>query len=109
MRFGEFGSFVQIEPGSDGYVLWLAGLITRREDWQVEIEPTPLLRSLFTGMPEMEELYPVLVEYVLIFRYPDLPGFVDDREISRRLVGLGMTDDGLLTLSELVEDAARRG
>ena len=81
---------------------------TSGEEWELEIQPTPLLRSLFTVMPEMEELYPVLVEFVLVYRYPHSPGCVDDRNLARRLVRLGMTSDGLATLSELVEDAAGR-
>lgn len=109
MRFGLFGSIVQLDPGSEGFVLRQAGLIQASgEEWEVEIQPTPLLRSLFTAMPDMEELYPLLVEFVLIYRYPHTPGFVDDRTIARRLVRLGMTSDGLATLSELVEEAAGR-
>ena len=109
MRFGLLGSIVQIEPGTDGNVLCVAGLITRQaEPWWVEIHPTPLLRSLFSGMPELEELYPVLVEFVLSYRYPNFPGFVDDRTIARNLMGLGMTPEGLEMLGELIEDAIRR-
>jgi hypothetical protein len=53
MRFGPFGSVVQLEPGTEGFVLRQAGLLrTGGEAWEVEIEPTPLLRSLFTVMPE---------------------------------------------------------
>jgi hypothetical protein len=71
MRFGLLGSIVQIGPGSEGYMLWQADLIDKGgEDWEVEIQPTVLLRSLFTSMPEMEVLYPVLVEFVLIYNYP---------------------------------------
>jgi hypothetical protein len=54
MRFGLLGSIVQIGPGSEGYLLWQADLIDKGgEDWEVEIQPTDLLRSLFTSMPEM--------------------------------------------------------
>ena len=78
MRFGSFGSIVQLGPGSEGYVLLRAGLLQTSGDyWQIEVQPTPLLRSLFTAMPELEELYPVLVEFVMIFRYRDNPEFVD--------------------------------
>jgi hypothetical protein len=58
-------------------------------------------------MPDMDELYPALVEFVMTFRYPDLPGFADDRNAAWRLVGLGITTDGLETLNELVADAAK--
>jgi hypothetical protein len=99
MRFGLYGSIVQLEPGSEGFVLQQAGLLqTSGQAWELEVQPTPLLRSLFNAMPEMDQLYPVLVEFVLIFRYPDIPRFVDDRKITRRLVSLGMTSDGLTTL-----------
>jgi hypothetical protein len=109
MRFGFLGSVVQLGPLSEGYVLQQAGLLqTGGEDWEIEILPTPLLRSLFTDMPEMEQLYPVLVEYVMIFRYLDNPGFVDAEEVTRRLIGLGMTDDGLGTLRVLIEYAEGR-
>jgi hypothetical protein len=109
MRFGFFGSIVQLEFVSEGFVLRQAGLLqTGGDAWEIEIQPTPLLRSLFTAMPDMEELYPLLVEFVLIYRYPHSPGFVDDRNIARRLARLGMTSDGLATLSELVEEVAGR-
>ena len=107
MRFGILGSIVQIEPGSEGYVLWQAGLIDKRcHDWQVEIQPTPLLRSLFATMPELEELYPVLVEFVLPFRYPG-SRVADASATARRLAGLGMTPEGLDTLRRLMERYAR--
>jgi hypothetical protein len=109
MQFGPFGSLVQLEPGSEGHVLLQAGLIQTSGDyWQIEIQPTPLLRSLFTSTPELEELYPLLVEFVMIFRYLDNPGFVDDREVALRLARLGMTDDGVTTLRVLVEEAEGR-
>jgi hypothetical protein len=109
VRFGLFGSIVQLDLGSEGFVLRQAGLLqTGGEKWEVETQPTPLLRSLFNAMPDMEELDPLLVEFVLIYRYPHSPGFVDDRNIARRLLRLGMTSDGLATLSELVEEAAGR-
>src|SRR4051794_3694808 len=96
MRFGPFGCLVQIEPGSEGYVLWQACLIEISGNyWELEIHPTPLLRSLFTVTPELEKLYPVLVEFVLMFRYPNLPGFVDVRLVERKLRALGITEDGL--------------
>jgi hypothetical protein len=42
-------------------VLLRAGLLQTSGDyWQIEVQPTPLLRSLFTAMPELEDLYPVL-------------------------------------------------
>ena len=70
MRFGLFGSIVQLEPGSEGYVLRQAGLLqTGGQEWELEIQPTPLLRSLFTAMPDMEELYPLLVEFVLAMKH----------------------------------------
>jgi hypothetical protein len=109
MRFGFFGSIVQLEFVSEGFVLRQAGLLQiSGEEWELEVQPTPLLRSLFSLMPSMSQLYPVLVELVLIFRYPDHPGFVDDKATVRQLARLGMTGKGLATLSELVEEEARR-
>jgi hypothetical protein len=109
MRFGLFGSIVQMDIGAEGHVLQMAGLLqTGGDEWELEIQPTPLLRSLFNAMPEMEQLYPVLVEVVLIFRYPDFPGFVDARATVRRLAEMGMTGQGLATLWELVKDAEER-
>jgi hypothetical protein len=109
MRFGLFGSIVQLDPGSEGFVLRQAGLLqTAGEAWKVEIQPTPLLRSLFTVMPELDELYPVLVEFVMIFRYLDNPGFVDAEATARRLVEMGMTTEGLTTLTRLVTYAVQR-
>jgi hypothetical protein len=107
MRFGLLGSVFQIDPGSEGYLLWLADLIDKGgEDWEVEIQPTALLRSLFTAMPEMEELYPVLVEFVLIYHYRGIPGFVDGEATVQRLVELGMTPEGLMTLHRRVRNVA---
>ena len=115
MRFGLLGSVVQLGPRSEGYVLLQAGLITREEgfdpssgEWQAEIQPTPLLQSLFTTMPEMEQLYPVLVEFVMVFRYLDNPGFVDLEKIAQRLIGMGMTAEGLLKLRIEIEYAEGR-
>ncbi len=109
IRFGPFGSIVQLAPFSEGYLLWWAGLLlTDGLEGAAEYEPSRLLRSLFTVMPEMEDLYPVLVEFVMIFRYLDTPGFVNAEETARRLFELGITSDGLTTLSRLVAYAAQR-
>jgi hypothetical protein len=105
MRFGLLGSVYQLAPGREGYLLWQADLLDKGgEDWEVEIQPTDLLRSLFTAMPEMEELYPVLVEFVLICRYRGIPGFVDAKATTRRLAELGMTPEGLMTLNRRVRN-----
>jgi hypothetical protein len=100
---------VQIEPPREGYVLWRAGLLeTGGEEWAVEIQPTPFLRSFFTTIPPLEELYPALVEFVMIFRYLDNPGFVNAEATERRLLGLGMTPEGLVKLRIEVEYAEGR-
>ena len=105
MRLGLLGSVFQLAPGSEGYLLWQADLIDKGgEDWEVEIQPTDLLRSLFTSMPQMEELYPVLVEFVLIYHYRGIPGFVDAEATVRRLAELGMTPEGLMTLHRRVRN-----
>jgi hypothetical protein len=92
-----------------------AGLITSHEgfypssgEWQVEVQPTPLLRSLFTVMPPLEEVYPLLVEFVMVWRYLDNPGFVDLEKTVQRLIGMGMTADGLMTLRIEIEYAEGR-
>jgi hypothetical protein len=103
MRFGSVGSMVQLENGSEGDALWRAGMLEKRgKDWRLEIEPTPLLRSLFAPMPELEELYPVLVEFVMIYRFPNAAGFVDEQEVGRKLGELGLTAGGLVTLRERI-------
>jgi hypothetical protein len=105
MRFGLLCSIVQIWPGSEGYLLWQADLLDKvGEDWEVEIQPTDLLSSLFTSIPETEELYPVLVEFVLIYHYRGIPGFVDAAATARRLAELGMTPEGLMTLHRRVRN-----
>jgi hypothetical protein len=108
VRFGILGSVFQIEPPSEGYALWQAGLFDKRGDpWQVEIQPSDLLRSLFTTMPELEELYPVLVEFVMSYRYPGILALADPHATARRLVSIGMTAEGLDTLRQRLENAAR--
>jgi hypothetical protein len=93
------------QSGRYPYLLWQADLIdTGGEEWEVEIQPTPLLRSLFSAMPPMEALYPVLVELVLSYRYGGVPGFVDAAAITRRLVELGITQEGLVTLRNRVRN-----
>jgi hypothetical protein len=105
MRFGLLGSVVQLAPASEGYLLWQADLIdTGGEEWELEILPTDLLRSLFSAMPAMAELYPVLVEFVLTYRYRGIPGFVDADATARRLTELGMTPEGLMTLSRRIRN-----
>jgi hypothetical protein len=109
MQFGMLGSIVQIEPYSEGWVLWRAGLLERDgEPWAVEIRSTPRLRAMFTAMPELEAVYPVLVEYVMSFRYRDNPGFVDANKVERLLTAMGMTRDGLASLHVAVADADGR-
>ncbi len=108
MRFGLLGSIAQIEPGSEGHLLWQADLLDKTADnWQVEIQPSGLLRSLFTAFPEMEELYPVLVELVMTYRYAGIPGFVDAKATARRLVELGISPEGLETLDRRIRHVAR--
>ena len=70
----------------------------------VEIQPTGLLRSLFTVLPDMEVLYPVLVEFVMSYRYAGIPGFVDAKATVRRLVELGIKPEGLVTLGRRIRD-----
>jgi hypothetical protein len=102
MRFGPYGSIAQLSPRSEGYVLVRAGLLqTSGEDWEIDIQPTPLLRSLFTTMPKLEELYPVLVEFVMVFRYLDNPRFRGPRKDSPAANQYG--DDG-----RWVDDAQNR-
>jgi hypothetical protein len=109
MRFGIMGSVVQFTPSSEGHLLWRAGLLqTDGLMGAAEYHPTQLLRSLFTDIPEMEELYPVLVEFVLIFRYLDIPEFVDAEATVRRLTELGITPEGLTMLSKLVTYVVQR-
>jgi hypothetical protein len=103
MRFGLLGSVYQLAPGREGYLLWQADLIDKSgEEWEIEIQPTALLRSLFSAMPAMDDLYPALVEFVMFYRYRGIPGFVDADAITRRLVELGMTPEGLMTLHRRV-------
>ena len=53
---------------------------------------------MFSPMPTMEALYPVLVELVVYFRYRGIPGVVDVEANSRRLTELGITPHGLVML-----------
>jgi hypothetical protein len=59
MRFGLLGSVVQIYPGSEGYLLWQADLLDKGgEDWEVEIQPTDLLRSSSPPCPTWKSSIP---------------------------------------------------
>ena len=104
MQFGMLGSMVQIEPRSEGWVLWRGGLLERSgQPRAVEIQPTPRLRAMFTTMPDLEALYPVLVEYVMAFRYRNLPTFINAEHVERRLAAMGMTPEGLGSLRVAIE------
>jgi hypothetical protein len=102
MRFGPFGSFVQISPGNEGFTLWEADLIdTGGDEWEMEIKPTPRLRSMFSSMPDMDALYPVLIELVVYYAYRGIP-------VTRRLAELGITQEGLAALYRRVRQAASK-
>jgi hypothetical protein len=108
MRFSWWGSFVQFQPRSEGSALKELGLINVREmdEEELEVEPTEQLRAMFVGNPSMEDVYPLLVEVVMIFRYSNLPSFVDVRVVESKLRALGITEDGLTGLYDLLSGAA---
>ena len=99
MRLGLLGSVYQITPGREGFTLWESDLIdTTGNPWELEILPTDRLRSMFSPMPAMEALYPVLVELVVFYHYRGIPGFVDVDANNKRLTELGITPPGLAML-----------
>ena len=92
LRLGILGCVAQIEPGSEGFVLWESDLIdTTGDPCELEILPTDRLRSMFSPMPVMQDLYPVTVELVVYYRYTGIPGFVDVDANSKWLTELGIT------------------
>ena len=93
MRFTWFGGYVQLQPWAEGGVLKKLGLLHVREsERHFHINSTATLRALFVEDPPMEDLYPVLVEFVMRFRHPEV---VDVPDVERRLRKLGMTPEGL--------------
>jgi len=107
MRFSWWGSYVQFRPWTEGSALKDLGLISVRErDYEeLEVEPREQLRAMFVGNPSMDDVYPLLVELVLSLKY-DLPGFVDVRAVEWKLRALGMTEDGLTGLYDLLSGPA---
>lgn len=103
MRFKSWmGGYVQSEPGSEGDVLWKAGLLQKIHDkgWVVGFEPTAELRAMFLLPFDLETLYPLLVEMVCHYRHPAV---ANHGQLCRQLEALGMTKNGLERLEERIE------
>jgi hypothetical protein len=91
------GSIAHTRPWSEGGRLIAAGLlcpVLEEEEFVVGVEPTELLRGFFCGLPPMERLYPLLVEFVAGCRFPEL----DDRRAFWKLRALGMSEEGIEAL-----------
>lgn len=105
MRFTSFGGFIQQRPYSEGAILQQLGLLSFTEsESHVDVDSTYLLRELFSAMPPMEELYPLLVEFTMRFKFPKL---VNRADIERRLCALGMTANGLDRLNLMLRQHYR--
>ncbi len=102
MRFSWFGGMIQSGPGSEGDVLWKAGLLEKiwGERWVIGFEPTDRLREMFLLPVDLEETYPLLVEMVCYFRHPAV---ANHGQLCRKLGTLGMTGDGLENLERSIE------
>lgn len=102
MRFSWLGGYIQLQPFAEGGVLKQLGLLHVREsDYHMHVNSTARLRALFVEDLPMEDLYPVLVEFVMRFRHPEL---VDVASVERRLGALGMTRTGLDELHSMLAD-----
>lgn len=88
-----------------------AGLLSARHDRDaVEIEATDDLRQLFRAMPELERLYPVLVECVMN-QAQERRGFIawNRAQTDRQLRLLGMTETGLWRLNRQIQAVVGTG
>jgi hypothetical protein len=99
MRFSHMGGLIQQMYSSEGGILKGLGLLEfhTSDDFDfVEVKATYALRSLFHVVPSMKELYPLLVEFTMRFRYPTM---VDRADIEARLLDVGMAKEGLEKLN----------
>src|SRR5262249_8673266 len=109
MHLSFWGTLAQISPGTECDSLIKLGLLrVRKMEWEADLEPTDRLVALFDRMPDLERLFPLLVEVVLYYKYRSYPGFVDLRAVERQLLSIGMTEDGLASLLALVNGAVGR-
>ena len=100
MRFNTwFGAIVQTQPGSEGDRLISAGLLRRVHDGRdvIGVEATATLAGYFEQMPELERLYPLLVEFLACSRFAGYPGFCSG-DAGQQLRALGMSEEGLEAL-----------
>lgn len=105
MRFSSLGGFIQQRPYAEGAILQQLGLLQFIDsDEHVHVDSTYLLREMFPTMPPMEELYPLLVEFVMRFKFPAM---VDRADIEGRLSAAGMTRDGLNRLNLMLRQHFR--
>lgn len=108
MRMGWWGSFIHFQPGAEGDTLVRLGLLSiHGEESERDIQATERLRAMFHGMPSLEALYPLLVEFVMGFEFWQWPGFVDHHKLERRLLAMGMSEEGLDELRQLVAEVMR--
>lgn len=105
MRFNsDSGGLVQTMPWAEGGRLIEAGLlcpVMEEDELVVGVEATDALRGYFCGLPAMERLYPLLVEFVAGCRFPEL----DDRRAFWKLRALGMSEEGIEALRQATESA----
>jgi hypothetical protein len=107
MRFSWFGGFIiQFYEGTEGHLLKEVGLIELREAGDdCEAEPTDKLRAMCDCRPDLDTLYPNLVELVICFKYPRM--FINQRHVEWRLMRAGMTQDGLELLQDMISQEFR--
>ncbi|QDV34985.1 hypothetical protein [Tautonia plasticadhaerens] len=100
MRFNSwFGAFVQTQPMAEGGRLIAAGLLRPVYDGRdvIGVESTAALAGSFERLPEMERLYPLLVEFLACCRFAGFPGFCTG-DAGQQLRALGMSEEGLVAL-----------
>jgi hypothetical protein len=92
----DFGGIVQTCPWAEGGRMIAAGLLRPVMDDEIVtgVEATETLRGYFCGMPVMERLYPLLVEFVAGQRFPE----IDNRRARWKLRALGMSEEGIEAL-----------
>ena len=93
MRFSWIGGFIQSGSHSEGAILQQLGILRFTDSsTHFDVDATYLLREMFSTEPPMEELYPLLIEFTMRFKFPKM---VNRADIEGRLCAVGMTRNGL--------------
>jgi hypothetical protein len=105
MRFSWEGGMIQQSHFAEGGILKELSLLEFHESQNhVDMNSTLLLSEMFSTEPPMEELYPLLVEFTMRFKFPKMVKRVD---IEKKLLAVGMTNAGLEKLNLMLRNHYR--